>query len=93
MVKPAAMPKAIADGGLQGHDAPSCCVNHKKCNFRDQNAARGRLVGLPRPDDAANCARSMIAGDTSDTVFVVNGGRSTSWQATDPKLEKCLKQA
>lgn len=32
------------------------CVNHKKRNLRDQNAARGRLVGLLRPDDAVGIA-------------------------------------
>jgi hypothetical protein len=31
--------------------------------------------------------------DTSDTVFVVNGGRWRFWEATAPKLRKCLKPA
>src|SRR5215472_7985697 len=30
---------------------------------------------------------------TNDTVFVVNGGRSRLWEATGPKLKKCLKAA
>jgi hypothetical protein len=31
--------------------------------------------------------------DTGDTVFVVNGGLWESWEATDPKLKKCLQPA
>jgi hypothetical protein len=33
-----------------------------------------------------------FGSDTSDTVFVVNGGRWRSWKATDPKLIKRLKR-
>jgi hypothetical protein len=36
---------------------------------------------------------STLGGDTSDTVFVVNTGRWRLWEATDPKLRKCLKAA
>jgi hypothetical protein len=45
------------------------------------------LVQLERPPP------SGTFGDTGDTVFMVNGGRWESSEATDRKLKMCLKAA
>lgn len=49
-------------------------------------------------DTVKNMAERLRAlrpqkSDTSDTFFVVNGGRRRFWEATDPKSRKCLKPA
>jgi len=60
----------------------------------EPSAYCGALFALLIPDDHSQLrAFDASRGDTSDTFFAVNGGHSRSWEATDPKLRKCLKPA
>jgi hypothetical protein len=48
---------------------------------------------IPRKKSGRDLDSPPVRTDTSDTVFMVNGGRWESSQATDPKLKMCLKPA